>query len=133
MAGDEAVEQNERCFGEEARAAWGDEAVDAANARLRGMSQERWNELSELGDKIIDQLKLVMAEGNPTGEQGKKLARMHAEWVSAHWGVGSYTPEAHLGLVRMYLSDERFSDYYDSRAGVGATRVLVAAIEHARV
>ena len=63
--------------------------------------------------------------------EAAKLAQMHARWIRAQWGEGAYSPDAHVALAQSYLEDERFVNYYDSRAGEGATVFLVAAIEAA--
>ena len=70
-----------------------------------------------------------MATGDPAGEPARELARMHARWIALHWGAGRYSREAHRGLARMYLADDRFRAYYDTAAGEGATEFLVAALE----
>lgn len=53
---------------------------------------------------------------------------MHERWIAIHWGTG-YGKDAYLGLVRGYLADPRFVEYYDSAAGEGATDFLVSAVE----
>ena len=72
-----------------------------------------------------------MAAGNAKGPEAAKLVQMHARWIRMQWGEGAYSTDAHVALAQSYLEDERFVDYYDSRAGEGATAVLVAAIEAA--
>ena len=65
------------------------------------------------------------------GPEAAKLAQMHAQWIRTQWGEGAYSSDAHVALAQSYLEDERFVNYYDSRAGEGATAFLVAAIEAA--
>lgn len=125
----EKIAANERTYGKEARGRWGDDAVDAANDRLRSASREVWDDLEQLGEAINEQLVLAMATGDPASEESQELARMHARWIQGHWGVGRYTPEAHRGLAQMYLADDRFRAYYDDFAGEGATEFLVKALE----
>lgn len=125
----ERIAENERAYGYEARDRWGDEAVDAANERLRAASREEWDALERLGDEINGQLAIAMATGDPAGEEARRLARMHAQWIEGHWGTGRYTPEAHRGLAQMYLADDRFRSYYDDAAGAGATEFLVKVLE----
>lgn len=127
-----AVHSNEKRFGAEARERYGDAAVDAANERLLDMDEATWNDRNALEGAIIDQLKAAMETGDAHGTAAQQLARMHARWISLSWGEGAYTPEAHNGLADGYLADPRFVDYYDSRAGAGATEFLVAAI-HANI
>ena len=41
------VDENERRYGEEVRERWGDDAADASNAKLMGMTEEQFNTLHE--------------------------------------------------------------------------------------
>lgn len=125
----EKIAANERTYGKEARARWGDDAVDAANERMRSASRGEWNALERLGEEINRQLVLAMETGDPAGAEAMELARMHARWIQGHWGAGRYTPEAHRGLAQMYLADDRFRAHYDGAAGAGATEFLVKALE----
>lgn len=125
---EQAIEENENTYGEEARERYGDEAVDAANERVRAMSEEDWNEMRELEQAVIRQLKVAMATGDPAGNEAQELVDLHRRWICGYWGEGRYSAEAHLALGKMYLADKRFRDYYDSRAGAGATEFLVAAL-----
>lgn len=124
-----AIDSNEKMYGAEARERHGDAAVDAANERLMSMDEAEWEDLHELEDAIIEQLKEVARVGSTTGPAAQKLADMHARWISQQWGEGAYSREAHLQLARAYLADARFAAYYDSRAGEGATQVLVEVLE----
>ena len=126
-----AVHANEMSYGKEARERYGDAAVDAANERLLGMSEAEWSAKETLEQAIIEQLKAAVAAGNAMGPEAAKLAQMHARWIRTQWGEGTYSPDAHVALAQSYLEDERFVNYYDSRAGEGATAFLVAAIEAA--
>ena len=82
----EKVSVNERTYGKEARERWGDDAVDAANDRLRSASREERDDLEQLGEAINEQLVLAMATGDPASEESEELARMHARWIQGHWG-----------------------------------------------
>ena len=124
-----AVRESEKAYGEEARAKYGDDAVDAANRKLLAMDDAAWRDKEQLEAAIIDQLALAMTTGDAAGDQAQKLARMHGEWIRMQWADGAYSRQAHLGLAKMYLADARFTDYYDSRAGEGACAFLVEALE----
>jgi DNA-binding transcriptional MerR regulator len=125
---EQAIEKNESTYGAEARERYGDDAVDAANERMRAISERDWNEMHELEQSIIRQLKAAMATGDPAGNAAQELVDLHRRWICGYWGEGRYSAQAHLALGEMYLADERFRDYYDSRAGAGATEFLVAAL-----
>ena len=123
-----AVAANEAKHGAEARAKWGDAAIDAANEKLLAMDEETWNDMQALEGTIIDTLKAALSSGDPRSAEAEQLARMHARWIQLHWGEGAYSREAHLGLAQGYLADARFRAYYDERAGEGATEFLVAVL-----
>lgn len=125
---EQAIETNESTYGTEARERYGDDAVDAANERVRAMSEKDWDEMRGLEQGIIRQLKAAMATGDPAGDAARELVALHRRWICGYWGDGRYSAKAHLSLGEMYLADERFRDYYDSRAGAGATEFLVAAL-----
>ena len=124
-----AVEENEAKYGAEARRRHGDAAVDAANERLLGMSEQEWNDVNALEASIIEQLKAAMATGDAAGPEARALCDMHARWIELHWGKGAYNREAHIQLAHGYLANDGFRTYYDSRAGEGACEFLVAALD----
>ncbi|MDY4040945.1 MAG: MerR family transcriptional regulator [Collinsella sp.] len=125
----EVIEENERHYGREVRERHGDEAMDAANARMLGMSEEEWRATQELEERVLSLLAEAMDAGDATSALAGELSDLHGAWVSRHWSHGTYTPEAHIGLARMYRADARFKAYYDERVRPGATDFLVAAIE----
>lgn len=95
------------------------------------MSDEEWKTKEKLEVAIIEQLKKAMLTGDTSSPEAAKLARMHADWIRMQWAEGAYSAQAHVCLARGYLADDRFVEYYDSRAGKGATEFLVEAIEAA--
>ncbi|MEI3377142.1 MAG: TipAS antibiotic-recognition domain-containing protein [Coriobacteriales bacterium] len=130
MMKEQGLRDFESTYGAEARELYGDDAIDASNARMMDLTKDEWDAKELLEEAIKVQLRLAMATGNPEGEEARELAHMHERWISIHWGVG-YEPEAYLGLVDGYLKDPRFVKYYDSAAGEGATELLVQAVHAA--
>ena len=122
------VQENEECYGAEARAHYGDEAIDAANETLLDMDPETWNDMKELERAILGQLSIAMGDGDADGSEARKLVAMHRRWIGLNWGREPQN-EAYLGLANGYLADQRFVDYYDKPCGTGATAFLVQAIE----
>lgn len=120
----DAIAAHEKEYGKEARSRYGDAAVDEANENLRAMSKQDWDEKEMLEQRIKDKLVAAMATKDPTSPESQEVAKMHAQWITAHWGAHSYTPDAHRGLVEGYLLDPRFIAYYDSACGEGATEFL---------
>lgn len=122
------LERFEETYGAEARERYGDAEVDATNDRLMGMTRDEWEAKDLLEESIKVQLRIAMAEGDAKGPAAAELARMHARWITMHWG-GNYSREGHLGLAQGYLADQRFRDYYDGACGEGATEFLVEALK----
>lgn len=122
------IAENEERYGAEVRQAYGDAAMDAANERMAGMSQEEWGDAKALEAAILDQLAAAKETGDPTGEAARELCSMHARWLQMHWGEGAYSPAAHAALAEGYVADPRFTAYYDEAAGEGATAFLRDAL-----
>ena len=121
------VEDNERQYGTEARAAYGDEAVDASNAKVMGMSEEQYQAVQGIEAAMREALIAGMAEGDPAGEQAQRAADLHRQWLIAFWKDGQHSPAAHKGMVEMYVADERFRKYYEAMAP-GAAEFLREAV-----
>ena len=123
-----SIETFETTYGQEARELYGDEAIDASNAKFAQMSEDAWNAKELLVKAIVAQLKVAMGTCDPKSTAARELTEMHAAWIQMHWPDDSYTAEAHKSLAEGYLADERFIAYYDSAAGDGATKFLVEAV-----
>ena len=107
------IKENEENYGREVRKAYGEDAVDASNERLAGMSREEWNRQEELSKEILETLKAAMEDGSPAGETAQKACDLHRQWLCMFWGDGAYSREAHREMGEMYAADERFKAYYD--------------------
>ncbi|HPT82404.1 MAG TPA: MerR family transcriptional regulator [Limnochordia bacterium] len=123
---EQLIRENEEKYGKEARQRWGDEEVDASNAKLMGLSEEQYREVEQLGKEIIDSLAKAVGKEDPTGAEGRRIAELHRKWLTYFWP--HYSKEAHLGGAEMYVADERFTAYYDGQAGAGAARFLRDAV-----
>ena len=121
------IAENEATYGKEARDLYGDEAVDASNAKIMGMTEEQYRSTQETEAAMKEALLEGMASGDPEGEAAQHAARLHRQWLCAFWKDGTYSPETHCGLADMYLADDRFISYYDAIAP-GATHFLHDAI-----
>ena len=113
----ELINKNEEKYGTEIREKYGDDVVDKSNAKMMGMSEEKYEEFKQLEKEIIDTLNLAMDSGNPKGELAMKACEFHKKWLGYTWSF--YSKEAHRNLGEMYVQDERFKKYYDdNRAGM---------------
>ncbi|CDG37362.1 MAG: TipAS antibiotic-recognition domain protein [Hungateiclostridium thermocellum] len=105
------IEENERKYGEEIREKYGDEEVDKSYRKLKNMTKEQYEEAERLSAELKNLLKQAFATGDPAGELAQKTADLHRQWLCCFWE--SYSKEAHAGLAKMYVEDERFAAYYD--------------------
>lgn len=120
------IDENENRYGEEIRKKYGDEAIDRSNAQFKNMSPEKYSEFAGLEEKILDLLKEVTRLGTIDNPEGEELARLHKQWITLAWGRTS--PDAHRGLVQMYTEDERFKEYYESKAGKNSAELLKQSV-----
>jgi len=119
------VDDNEQKYGAEIRDNYGNDAVDGSYAKIAGMSQADYDEVTALEQSLMDALQAAFEQGEPAGELGMRVAELHKKWLCYYWK--DYSQEAHIGLAEMYVADERFTAYYD-KIGVGCTRFLRDAI-----
>lgn len=105
------IDENEKKYGAEVREKYGDEAIEKSNKAFKNMTQEEYDEMTNLANKILELLPEAVKTGDPAGELGQKVADLHKQWISRCWG--QYSKEAHAGLAQMYVDDERFTAYYD--------------------
>ncbi|AST00561.1 MerR family transcriptional regulator [Geobacillus thermocatenulatus] len=119
------MEENEQKYGEEIRQKYGEEQVNRSNEKLRNMTKEQFDEAEKLSKDVLEALKEAMLSGDPGGEAAQRAADLHRQWLSFWWDHDS--KEAHAGLARLYVEDERFKAYYD-RVHPGAAEFLKEAI-----
>ena len=107
-----AVAAMEAAHGAESRQKYGDAEVDRANACVLALTQEEYTAWKALGDEILQALTAaVQAGAAPAGPEGQRIAQLHRRWLSYSWEA--YTSQAHAGLAELYVSDPRFTAYYD--------------------
>lgn len=122
------VDENEQKYGQEIREKYGEKTVDESNARMMGLSQGEYEAMQQTAKDIQSGLEAAVKAGDsPEGDAGRDVAALHKRWLSYSWP--SYAKEAHLGLVQMYLDDERFTAYYDTNTP-GCARFLRDAVTH---
>lgn len=107
------IDDNETKYGAEIRGKYGEATINEANRKLKSMTAEEYTELEKLTAEVLDTLAAAFATGDPAGELGQKTAALHKQWLSYYWS--SYSKEAHAGVARMYVEDERFAAYYDAK------------------
>ena len=122
------VRENEEKYGAEGRACYGDEQMDAANAKVLGMTQADYERFEDLKDEVQQALEAAVRAGeDPTGPAGERITRLHKTWLGGTWK--EYTADAHKALAEGYVTDKRFTAYYD-RNVPGCARFLCDAVRH---
>ena len=119
------IDNNEKRYGDEIRAKYGDEVVDDSNAKIKGMTKEQYAEVEKLSAELNETLKAAFEQGDPTSELAQKACELHKKWLN-YFG-NHYSKEAHIGITQMYVDDSRFTAYYDKIA-VGCAAFLRDAI-----
>lgn len=122
----EMIRKNEEQYGEEIHTKYGAEKVEAYNKKFASLSKEEWDKAAQLENELMANLKEAMLNGSTTCEAAKNAVSLHRQWLNF---FGNYTNEAHIGLGKMYVEDERFTAYYEEKAGKGAAQFLSNAIE----
>lgn len=119
------IDENEKKYGKEIREKYGDDTVDASNAKMMNMTEEQYQAVTKLGEEVNKTLAEAMKTGDPAGELAQKAADLHKQWICFFWK--KYSKEAHAGLAQMYVDDERFTAFYD-KIQPGAAEFLRDAI-----
>ena len=119
------INENEQKYGKEIREKYGDKIVDESNAKIKGLTQEQYNECERLRLAMEEALKAAIETGNPAGESAQKACDLHRQWLCVVYP--KYSKEYHMGLGEMYVADERFRANYDKIAP-GCTEFLRDAI-----
>lgn len=121
------IQDNEEKYGAEIREKYGEKAVEESNRLMESMTKEDYEKMKDTEEELKKLLKIAVENNEaPDGENGRKAAVLHKQWLSYTWKQYSYA--AHRGLVQMYLADDRFKQYYDADAA-GCAQFLKAAVE----
>lgn len=105
------IKDNEEKYGTEIRQKYGDAVIDTSNEKFRNMSKEKYAEYEQLEKNVLKTLTAAFATKDPASDLAQKAADLHRTWLSYSWN--SYSKEAHADLAKMYVEDERFTQYYD--------------------
>ena len=113
------IQDNEKRYGFEIREKYGEDTVDASNAKMMGMTTEEYENMEKANKNVMRLLNEAFASGDVKSENARKLAEEHESWLSFTWP--NYLAQAHCELVNMYVEDERFTKYY---GGIEKTKFL---------
>jgi len=120
------IENNEKQYGKEIREKYGNETVDASNAKLMNMTEQQYQAMQQLEQQMFERLAEAMKLGDAASDIAMEVAELHKRWLNFTWK--EYSKEAHAGLAQMYIADDRFTAYYDERGETGAAQFLHDAI-----
>ena len=100
-------------YTEEALQSWPDQYKESQK-RLDKLSKEEQQDLFHQGDQNHEDIAELFKAGlSSEHDEVQAVIAKHYEWVSAFW-----TPSkaAYVGLGEMYVTDERFTAFYDKIA-----------------
>lgn len=99
---------------EEAERRWGGtEAYAESQRRAARYTKDDWKRMQAEVASWGERYDTLMEAGEPaTGERAMDMAEEHRQHISQWFYDCSY--EIHQGLGEMYVSDERFKEFYDS-------------------
>lgn len=107
----EMIEKNDHQYGREVEEKWGKEIYHKSQQKVSKMSKEDLDDANKLEREIIQLLVEGYALSNPASKPAQDACERHKKWLMHFWP--SYSKQAHLALVDMYVQDERFKVYYD--------------------
>ncbi|MEK3807051.1 MerR family transcriptional regulator [Bacillus sp. FSL H8-0547] len=92
-------------YEEEARKLYGDKAVDEANQKAAGMTQDMQDRFNGLYRRLAD-----VRHMDPNSKEAQEAI---GEWYTLLNEFGSYSLDAFKGLGQLYIDDERFTKNID--------------------
>ena len=119
------VDENERKYGAETRAKYGEAEVSESNANLMGLTKEQFDESERLRIEFEKVLTAAFEEGDPAGSLANEACDLHRQWLCIFYP--KYSKQYHRALGEMYVADERFKANYEKLAD-GCTEFLRDAI-----
>ncbi len=106
------IEENEIKYGEELREKYGDDTINNANKKYKGLSKEQFIECEKVEKQLNEMIVLAYKSGDTKSDLAMKMCELHRQWLMFYWNT--YNASAHLSLTKMYVEDERFTKYYDN-------------------
>ncbi|BBC35559.1 Transcriptional activator TipA [Streptomyces graminofaciens] len=99
---------------EEAERRWGGtEAYAESQRRAASYTKDDWKRMQAEVASWGERYDALMAVGEPaTGQRAMDMAEEHRQHITKWFYECTY--EIHQGLAEMYVSDERFKEFYDS-------------------
>lgn len=112
-------------FEEEARRRWGNQSIDEINAKLKGMSKDEQNDLSDRWDMIFNKL-ACLRDQSPESKEVQATIKQWYDFLNENFS--KYSLDAFYGLGQLYINDERFTKNID-QYGEGLAKLMSEAME----
>ena len=96
----------------EAEERWGDtDAWKQSRQRVAQLTKQDWLNIKAEGDALLEALAQAKRDGvEPGSDRANELAARHRASIERFYDCNN---GMHIGLVEMYLADERFTRHYD--------------------
>lgn len=122
---EQALKENEAQYGDEIREKYGDVIIDEANQKFSSITQAEAENIQLVEARLLQNLSEYLKK--PTTELAEVIFSDHKQWLASY--LPHYELKIHQEIAAMYLTDERFTAYYDQKSGIGATEALVKIIQ----
>ena len=119
---------NEEKYGQEIRQKYGEEVVQVSNKKYLNLSEDEFSDMQVTESELLDKLTTYLSQPDINQTLAKEIFKLHKKWLQFSWAT--YQSDAHKGVAMMYVMDERFTAYYDNRAGVGSAEALNQIIQY---
>ncbi|MGM0216334.1 MerR family transcriptional regulator [Enterococcus sp. AZ109] len=111
-------QENETLYGEEMQEKYGEKTIQQAKKKWTSLSQAELDERDKTEQELLVKLKQYGLAPKLPSELAQEIFLLHKKWLSYSWQ--KYSREAHQSVAEMYVLDERFTAYYEERAGKDA-------------
>ena len=119
--------KNEGDYEEELKEKYSYDIIDESNEKFKNMNQLEYEEMKIIEGEIIKRLEAAVTGGiRDDCLEATEIAEKHKKWLMYTWT--SYSVMKHLKVVRMYVTDPRFTKYYDKNVP-GCADFLKRAVE----
>ncbi len=112
-------------FEAEARRRWGNQSIDEINAKLKGMSKDEQNDLSDRWDMIFNKL-ACLRDQSPESQEVQATIKQWYDFLNENFS--KYSLDAFYGLGQLYINDERFTKNIDQYRE-GLAKLMSEAME----
>lgn len=125
----EQIATNDRQFGQEVVAKYGQAQKQAADAHWRGLTAAQYTQLQAAEQQLKQALMAYLDAPTLPSQNALAAFVAHRAWLKL--AMPNYTPAIHRGLADLYAADTRFAIYYTKLIGNdAATPALVAIIRY---